>query len=263
MTQACCGPVLKSSTEQRGMHFAKIIAAVHFYWVTALLDEQQIFIGLIAVTHVQCCFAQQPHSRHCVTTITPTEVCSSNRCAVTQHQCSAALLRAKCILHRPVLLCKTGSQHALCHCNYTYGGLLFKQVCSDSAPMLCSTGFGKMHSTLPSAALQNRVTAGMGHCNHTYGDLLFIQVCSDPTEMHCSTGQGKLHCPLLSAALQNRLTAGPSHCNYTYRDLLFTQVCSDPTEMHCSTGQGKCNPTVQCCSAKQAGSRLVSLQKPQ
>ena len=72
-----------------------------------------------------------------------------------------------------------------------------------------------MHCPLLSAALQNRLTPGLGHCNYTHGDLLSIQVCSDPTEMHCGTGQGKLHSPLFSAALQNRLTAGLGHCSYT------------------------------------------------
>ncbi len=105
--------------------------------------------------------------------------------------------------------------------------------------MHCSSVQGKMHCPLLSAALQNRLTPGLGHCNYTYGDLLFIQVCSDLTEMHCSSVQGKMHCPLFSAALQNRLTPGLGHCNDTYGDLLSIQVCSDPTEMHCSTGQGK------------------------
>ena len=30
----------------------------------------------------------------------------------------------------------------LCHCNYTYGDLLFIQVCIDARPMHCSTGQG-------------------------------------------------------------------------------------------------------------------------
>jgi len=81
------------------------------------------------------------------------------KCALSQHQCTAALVLAKCTPHCSVLLCKTGSQHALCHCNYTYEDLLFIQVCSGSAPMHCSTGFGKMQSPLFSVALQNRVTA--------------------------------------------------------------------------------------------------------
>ena len=48
--------------------------------------------------------------------------------------------------------------------------------------MHCSTDLGKMHSPLFSAALQNRLTAGLCHCNYTYGDLLFIQVCSEPAQ---------------------------------------------------------------------------------
>ena len=117
--------------------------------------------------------------------------------------------------------------------------LLSIQVCGEPTPMHCSTGQGKVHLPLFSAALQNRLTAGLCHCNHTYGDLLSIQVCSEPTPMHFSTGQGKVHFPLLSAALQNRLTAGLFHCNSTYGHLLFIQMCSEATKMQCSTGQGK------------------------
>jgi len=43
--------------------------------------------------------------------------------------------------------------------------------------------------------------------------------------------------------------------------LLGTQVCSDPTPMHCSIALGKnAFPTAQGCSARQAGSKLVTLQ---
>ena len=68
--------------------------------------------------------------------------------------------RAECSPHCSVLLCKKGSQQAVCHCSYTYGDLLFIQMCSDPAPMYCNTVFGKRHSPLFSAALQNRLTAG-------------------------------------------------------------------------------------------------------
>jgi len=127
---------------------------------------------------VPCCCANQVHSRHCVTTITPMDSCLSYRCAVTKHQCTPALFRAKCIPHCSVLcvtealvkakclphysllLCKPGSQQALCHCSYTYGDLPFTQVCSEPTPMHSSTVQGKMHSPLFPAAVQTRLTAG-------------------------------------------------------------------------------------------------------
>ena len=95
-----------------------------------------------------------------VTAVKPMKICSSHRCAVTLHQCTAALFRAKCSPHSSVLLCKTGSQQTVCHCSYTYEDLLFTQVCSDPAPMHCSKVQGKMQSPLFGAALQNRLTAG-------------------------------------------------------------------------------------------------------
>ena len=103
--------------------------------------------------------AKQGHSMHCVTVITPMKICCSYRYALSQHQCTAALVLAKCNPHCSVLLCKTGSQHAPYHCNYTCAALLFIQVCSESAPMHCSTGIDIMHSPLFSVALQNRGTA--------------------------------------------------------------------------------------------------------
>ena len=66
--------------------------------------------GRNAVPTVQCCSAKQGHSRQCVTAVTPKEICSSYRCAVTQHQCTATLFRANCCPHCSMLLCKTGLQ---------------------------------------------------------------------------------------------------------------------------------------------------------
>ena len=48
---ACCEPVLQSSTEQWGLHFALTLAAVHWCWVPAHLYEKQISIGVSAVIH--------------------------------------------------------------------------------------------------------------------------------------------------------------------------------------------------------------------
>jgi len=127
--------------------------------------------------------------------------------------CLPCLLAAFCILRHAVddlqclaccsmLLCKNMFTAALCHYSYTYGDLLFIQVCSDATPMHCSTGHGRTAGLLFSAALQNRLTARLCHCSYTYGDLLFIQVCSDATPMHCSTGQGRTAFSLFCAALQ-------------------------------------------------------------
>ena len=52
-------------------------------------------------------------SQHaCVVANTPEKICCSYKCALTRHQCTAALVLAKCIPHCPGLLCITGSQHA-------------------------------------------------------------------------------------------------------------------------------------------------------
>ena len=54
MTQASCEPELQSSTEQWKMPFALPSAAVHGYWVTAYLYQEQISMGVIAVTQTSC-----------------------------------------------------------------------------------------------------------------------------------------------------------------------------------------------------------------
>ena len=54
MTQTCCELGLQSSTEQWGMCFAQTSAAVHFCCLTANLYEEQISLGVIAVTQTCC-----------------------------------------------------------------------------------------------------------------------------------------------------------------------------------------------------------------
>ena len=48
----------------------------------------------------------------CITATTTMKICSSYRCAVAQHQCTATLFSAECIPQFSVLLCKTGLQQA-------------------------------------------------------------------------------------------------------------------------------------------------------
>ena len=50
------------------------------------------------------------------------------------------------------------------HCKYTYQDLLFIQVCSDPAPVLCNTVQGKMQFPLLSAAQQDWLASGLYHC---------------------------------------------------------------------------------------------------
>ena len=145
---------------------------------------------------------------HYVIAITPVQLCCSYRCAVTQHQCTAALVLAKCNTHCSVLLCKTGSQHALCHCNYTYAALmLIQSVHSASTNALQHWFLQKCNPHCSVLLCKTGSQHAPYHCNYTCAALLFIQVCSDPAPMHCSTGIDIMHSPLFSVALQNRGTA--------------------------------------------------------
>ncbi len=119
-------------------------------------------------------------------------ICSSYRCALTQHQCAATLLRAKlrCSLISAALQDWLAS--GLSHCTYTYDDFLNVQVCTDPTPVHSNTVQGKLQCPLISAALQDWLSSGLSHCTYTYDDLLFIQVCTDPTPVCCNTAQGKI-----------------------------------------------------------------------
>ena len=54
VAQACCEPMLQSSTEQWGMHSALSCDAMPWCWVTADLYAQQIVIGVLAVVQACC-----------------------------------------------------------------------------------------------------------------------------------------------------------------------------------------------------------------
>ena len=101
-------------------------------------------------------------------------------------------------------------------------------------PVQCKIDQSKLHAPLLSAALQNRLTAGLSHCSHTFESLLFIQVCSDPTPIYCKTGFGKMCCLLLNAALQNRLQQDCDTANTPVK------ICSS---YRCALTQHHCTAT--------------------
>ena len=151
----------KTGSQHAPYHCNYTCAALRFIQVCSESAPMHCSTGFCknAIPTVQCCSTKQGHSMHHIIAMTPVKICCSYKCAVTQHQSTAALVLAKCSPHCSVLLCKTGSQHAPYRCSDSCEDLLFIQVCSGSAPMHCSTGFGKMQSPLFSVALQNRVTA--------------------------------------------------------------------------------------------------------
>ena len=74
--------------------------------------------------------------------------------------------------------------------------------------MHCSTGQGKMHSPLFSAAVQNRLRVGSLSLQLFLWRFALHTGVQWSTAMDCSTGQGKMPSPLFSAALPNKLTVG-------------------------------------------------------
>jgi len=65
----------------------------------------------------------------CASAITPMEICSSYRCALTPKLCSIVFGK----MHSPLLSAAVQSRltAGLCQCNHTYGDLIFIQVCID------------------------------------------------------------------------------------------------------------------------------------
>ena len=109
-------PTVLSAKEAHSRQCVTAVTPALHTGVSDITNALQHCSGQNAIPTVQCCSAKEAHSRQCVTAVTPMEICSSYRCPVTHHTCSATLFRAKCNPHCSVLLCKRGSQQAVCHC---------------------------------------------------------------------------------------------------------------------------------------------------
>ena len=109
VAQACCQPLLHSSTEQGAI--AKSSLALHCCWVTAHLYQQQISLGVFAVAQA-CC---QPGL--------PAALSRAQAWQLPTEQCGTALLLGHCT---PVL---TANLHR----------------CICSGPSLLSASFAQPH----------------------------------------------------------------------------------------------------------------------
>ena len=113
--------------------------------------------------------------------------------------------------------------------SFNTGCAVAQQQCS--ATLLLA----KCNCPLLSAAVQNRLTAGLCHCKYTYGYLLSDRCAVAQQQCKDTLLLAKCNCPLLSAAVQNRLTAGLYHCKYTYGYLLSDR---------CAVAQQQCKATL-------------------
>ena len=182
---------------------------------------------------------------------------------MAEQQCKATLLLAKC----NCLLLSAAVQNrltaGLCHCKYTYGDLLSRQVCAVAQQQCSATLLlAKCSCPLLSAAVQSRLTAGLYHCKYIYGYFILIQVCTGRTAVQGHTAFGKVQLPpaqrCCAKQADSRLVPLQMHL---WRFAFQTGVCSSPTAVQCHTAFGKVQlPPAQCCCAKQDDSRLVPLQ---
>ena len=131
---------------------------------------------------------------------------------MSQQKCTAALGKAKCIVHCSVLLCKTGSQQACVTANTPM------EVCSSYR---CAVSQQKCTAALCKATC-------IGHCS--------VVLCKTGSQQACVTAN-------------------------TPVDICSSYRCAVSQQKRTAAlVRAKCIPTVQWCSAKQALSRLVSLQ---
>ena len=107
------------------------------------------------------------------------------RCAVTKHQCTAAMFTVNCLPCSAV-----PNQLTAAFCIYTYEDPLCIQVCSHQTPVHCCNVYGKLPALFCCAAVPNQLTAAF--CIYTYEDPLCKQVCSHQTPVHCCNVYGKL-----------------------------------------------------------------------
>ncbi len=103
-----------------------------------------------------CCNACMSHTQHVVDYIVTITVELATLCSLAR-QCHSVANVSLCYWKEP---CSSLSI------------MLLTQI--DPTPVHCSFVPGKLYSPVLSAALQNRVRAGLCHCKDTYGDLLSI-----------------------------------------------------------------------------------------
>ena len=192
----------------------------------------------------------------------------------------------------------------LCHCNHTYGNLLFMQVCSEPTDMHCSTDLCKKHSPLffcKTGSQQACVTAitpmeirsscrCAGSLQNCTAALVWAKSILHCSVVLCKTGSQQA-CVTAITPMEIRSScrcAGSLHnctaalvwakcilhCSVVLCKTGSQQVCVTaitPMEIcsscRCAVSQQKCTAALicaknipHCSSAKQAHSRLVSLQ---
>ena len=144
---------------------------------------------------------------------------------MSQHQYSAALVRAKCIPHCPVLVCKTGSQHA-------YG------TRNTPVKVCCSQRY---------AVSQHQYSAALVRANAFIGVFPVPQACCEPGNTHV-----KVCCSYRCAVSQHQYFAAvPRAQCISLRPVL---LCKPGSQHACGTGNA---PVNICCSYSCA----VSQQK--
>jgi len=154
---------------------------------------------------------------------------------VAQHQCTAALFRAKLNPRCSVLLCRTISQQPVCQVQsqlWRFALHTGVQRPSTNVLQLCSG-----QNVFPT---DQCCIARQAHSRQCVTGVTSMEVSSS---YRCAVAQHKcpaavfrarciIHCSVLLFKPGSQQAV--CHCSYTYKDLLFIQVCCGPAPMHCS-----------------------------
>ena len=200
-----------------------------------------------------CAAVQTSWQRCCVTAFTPIKFDYPHRCAITKHQCSAAIFRAKCMPCGPVLLRKHAG--------------------SSVSPMHLHLSNFAIHTNIAITKHQCSAAIFRAKCMPCGSVLLWKQAGSSVVPLHLYLSSLSTHTDVQSpntravqySSGQNaclvalfcggyKLAAGLCHCICTYQILLSTQTLQSPntSAVQQSSGQNACLVALCCYANKLA-----------
>ena len=206
-----------------------------------------------------CAAVQTSWQQFCATAFTPIKFDYPHRCAITKHQCSAALFRAKCMPCGSVLLCKqAGSSVVPLHLHLS-SLTTPHRCCNHQTPVRCSTLQGKMQALWLCVAVQ---TSWQQCCATAFAPIKF----GSPhrcvfTKHQCGAALFRARCRLCCSVLlckQAGSSVVPLHFHLSSL-AIHTGVCSPKHQCIAALFRAKCR--LCCCVllCKQAGSSVVPL----
>ena len=200
-----------------------------------------------------CAAVQTGWQQFCATAFTPIKFEYPHRCAITKHQGSAALFRAKCMPCCSVLLCKqAGSSVSPMHLHLSNFAIhtniaITKHQCSAAI-------FRAKCMPCCSVLLCKQAGSGVVSLHLHLSSLTTHTDVQSPTTSAVQQSSGQNACLVALCCYANMLAAVLAQCIYTYQILLSTQTLQSPntSAVQQSSGQNACLVALCCCGNKLA-----------